>query len=81
MSKCPWPHNAVRITFCSPDSVQRLASSITEAQRVRRLRRRDDALSPGEGDRGREALPLLPGLRLEVVELVHVLDNSGDMPW
>ena len=31
MSKCPWPHSAVRITFGSPDSVQRLASSITEA--------------------------------------------------
>src|SRR5690242_21518772 len=31
MSKCPWPHSAVRITFASPDSAQRLASSTTEA--------------------------------------------------
>jgi hypothetical protein len=31
MSKCPWPHSAVSSTFGSPDSVQRLASSMTAA--------------------------------------------------
>jgi len=31
MSKCPCPHSAVRITFCSPDSAHRLASSIAAA--------------------------------------------------
>src|SRR5204863_1078548 len=47
------------------------------SERVRRLRGRDDALGPGEGDRGREALPLLPGLRLEQAELVHVRQQRG----
>ena len=44
-------------------------------ERVRRLRRRDDALGPGEGHRGREALPLRLGHRLEQAELVHVREQ------
>ena len=80
MSKWPWPHSAVRITFSSPVSLARRASQLADAMARARLRCGDDPLRPSELDSSLEALHLSDRLRLDQSQLVDV-GEQGDIPW
>ena len=75
MSKCPWPHSAVRMHLLLAGLGAPLGLLDHGRDRVRRLGRGEDPLGPRERDRGGEALPLRLGDRLEQPELVHVREQ------
>jgi hypothetical protein len=80
MSKWPWPHSAVRITFSSPDSVHRLASSMAAASAW---------VGSGAGmipsDRAKAtAAAKHSSCGLATASNMpssYMCDSSGDMPW
>ena len=59
------------MTFRSPEALQRSASSMTIADRVGGLGRRQEALGPGEGQRRLEGRVLVDGHRLDHLRVVE----------
>ena len=75
MSKKPWPDRLKTITRASPVLPRGNGLVDRRPDGVRRLRRRDEALGPGELDRRLEARVLGVGPRLEEAQLVQVADQ------